>query len=67
MSGSAAGIFELGHLGDTVLSHAGDVDGLIVVNGLGYETELVAQIQPDTGKQVHLSGDGTVRVGQLIE
>ena len=50
-----------------MLFHAGDVDGLIVVNGVGYETELVAQIQQDTGKQVYLSGDGTVRVGQLIQ
>ena len=53
--------------GDTVLSHAGDVDGLIVVNGVGYETELVAQIQQDTGQQVYRSGDGTVRGGQLTE
>ena len=56
------------HTGGTVnqlqakfeLDPLGDVDGLNVVNGVGWETELVHQMQQDTGKQVRLSGDGTV-------
>ena len=56
------------HTGGTVsqlqakfeLDPLGDVDGLNVINGVGWETELVHQIQPDTGDLVRLSGDGTV-------
>ena len=59
------------HTGGTVkqlqakfeLDPLGDVDGLNVVNGIGWETDLVYQMQQDTGKQVRLSGDGTVSSG----
>ena len=59
------------HTGGTVsqlqakfeLDPLGDVDGLNVINGVGWETELVHQLQPDTGDLVRLSGDGTVSAG----
>ena len=42
------------------LDHLGDVDGLKVIDGIGWETDVVPQVQQDTGKMVFLSGDGTV-------
>ena len=42
------------------IDNAGEVRGLKVVDGIGYETVEVAQRRPDTGEIVKLSGDGTV-------
>ena len=47
------------------LDKSGDVDGLVVHDGQGFETSGVPQVQPDTGKQVFLSGDGTVNYQSL--
>ena len=47
------------------LNTEGDVDGLICYDGQGFETPQVQQVQPDTGKQVFLSGDGTVNYQSL--
>ena len=41
------------------LDQEGDVEGLVCVDGIGYETEDVAQIRPDSGEQKFVSGDGT--------
>ena len=43
-----------------VLDPLGDVDGLTVINGVAWETDVTTQTQQDTQKQVCLSGDGTV-------
>ena len=40
------------------LDAEGDVEGLMVVNGVGYETDWVPQVRPDTKEQV--------RRGELI-
>ena len=42
------------------LDGVGDVDGITVVSGVGWETASALQIQQDTGQQIHVSGDGTV-------
>jgi len=48
-----------------VLDSDGDVDGLLVINGVGYETHAVPQKRPDSGESVYLSGDGTVNYQSL--
>ena len=47
------------------LDAAGDIDGLICYDGQGFETSAGPQIQPDTGEQVFVSGDGTVNYQSL--
>ena len=43
------------------LDPQGDVDGLVTIDGVGFETNAVPQVRADTGERVYLSGDGTVR------
>jgi len=47
------------------LDDEGDVNGLRVIDGIGYETTFVAQRRPDNGEVVYLSGDGTVNYQSL--
>jgi len=49
------------------LDYDGDVDGLRVIDGIGYETQYVPQICPDdpSGDRVYASGDGTVNYQSL--
>ena len=51
--------------GRMMLDTDGDVDGLRVIDGIGYETHTGIQYRPDSGEQVHLSGDGTVNYQSL--
>jgi len=48
-----------------VLDPEGDVDGMLVIGGVGYETQALPQLRPDDGKEVLLSGDGTVNYQSL--
>ena len=46
-----------------ILDVSGDIEGAIVIGGILYETQGIPQLQPVTGEQVFLSGDGT---GKLL-